>query len=197
MTDCPIPAGVPVILASQSPRRRELLTEMGIPFTILTGGGDERYPGDMHPRDAVRYLSEQKAYGVRGIAPPEALIIASDTLVEVDGTPLGKPKDARDARRMLSLLSGRHHCVHTGVCVLYRGQVLSATETTEVCFRPLTDAEIDAYLATGEPFDKAGAYGIQGQGGCLVSHIRGNLDTVIGLCRETLLRLLREIRYDE
>jgi septum formation protein len=194
MTDLKLPQGVQVILASKSPRRRELLGEMGIPFTTLTCEVPEDFPSMMHPRDAVRFLSEKKARAVAQVAPKgDAIIIASDTLVEVDGEPLGKPRDKEDAKRMLWKLSGRHHNVHTGVCVIRGEHMISKTDTTDVFFFPLDDHDIESYIATGEPMDKAGAYGIQGKGGRLVSHINGHLDTVIGLPCEMLEEMLQEL----
>lgn len=194
-----LPAGVPVILASASPRRRALLSEMGLTFTALNPGADESYPPMMHPHDAVRFIAEKKARAVaeaRAAAGEEkAVIIASDTLVEVDGVPLGKPKDEADAARMLNLLSGRHHNVHTGVCVIYGKQMLSAVDTTDVFFLPLDAKDIRDYIATGEPMDKAGAYAIQGIGGKYVSHVNGHMDTVIGLPCELLEELLTRLVF--
>ena len=188
-----LPKDIPVVLASKSPRRRELLAGMEIPFTTVTCEVDESYPDLMHPRDAVRFLAEKKARAAAETLEETAVVIASDTLVEVDAVPLGKPKDKEDAHRMLALLSGRHHNVHTGVCVIYGKQMISAVDTTDVFFLPLDDEEIDAYIATGEPMDKAGAYGIQGIGGKFVSHINGHMDTVIGLPCELLSELLSEV----
>ena len=194
-----LPAGVPVILASASPRRRALLSEMGLTFTALNPGADESYPPMMHPHEAVRFIAEKKARAVaeaRAAAGEEkAVIIASDTLVEVDGVPLGKPKDEADAARMLNLLSGRHHNVHTGVCVIYGKQMLSAVDTTDVFFLPLDAKDIRDYIATGEPMDKAGAYAIQGIGGKYVSPVNGHMDTVIGLPCELLEELLTRLVF--
>ena len=194
-----LPAGVPVILASASPRRRALLSEMGLTFTALNPGADESYPPMMHPHEAVRFIAEKKARAVaeaRAAANEEkAVIIASDTLVEVDGVPLGKPKDEADAARMLNLLSGRLHNVHTGVCVIYGKQMLSAVDTTDVFFLPLDAKDIRDYIATGEPMDKAGAYAIQGIGGKYVSHVNGHMDTVIGLPCELLEELLSRLVF--
>ena len=194
-----LPGNIPVILASKSPRRRELLTGMGIPFTVVTREVDETYPPMMHPHDAVRFLAEKKARAVADKRAAEkarkAVIIASDTLVEVDGVPLGKPTDAEDAARMLRLLSGRHHNVHTGVCVIFGKQMLSAVDTTDVFFLPLDDGDIRDYIASGEPMDKAGAYAIQGIGGKFVSHVNGHTDTVIGLPCELLEELLAKLVF--
>lgn len=194
-----IPTDIPVILASGSPRRRALLTEMGLTFTVTSPDADESYPPMMHPHEAVRFIAEKKARAVADKRAQEkagkAVIIASDTLVEVDGEPLGKPKDAEDAGRMLRLLSGRHHNVHTGVCVIYGKQMLSAVDTTDVFFLPLDDNDIRDYIASGEPMDKAGAYAIQGIGRRYVSHVNGHMDTVIGLPCELLGELLAKLVF--
>ena len=188
-----LPQDVQVILASKSPRRRELLAEMGIAYVCLTEEVEETFPKEMHPRAAVVYLSRKKAEAVKGKAPENAMIIASDTMVEVDGIPLGKPVDEADASRMLWMLSGRHHNVHTGLCVMWGDKVLVGVDSTDVFFRSIDQKDIDAYIATGEPMDKAGSYGIQGKGGALISHINGNLDTVIGLPCDLLEKLLKEL----
>lgn len=194
-----LPTDIPVILASNSPRRRALLTEMGIAFTVMSPNADESYPPMMHPHEAVRFIAEKKARAVAderfAAGAGKAVIIASDTLVEVDGEPLGKPKDAEDAERMLRLLSGRHHNVHTGVCVIYGKQMLSAVDTTDVFFLPLDATDIHDYIASGEPMDKAGAYAIQGHGGRFVSHVNGHMDTVIGLPCELLEELLTKLVF--
>ncbi len=194
-----IPTDIPVILASHSPRRRALLTEMGLSFTVTSPDADETYPPMMHPHEAVRFIAEKKARAVADKRAAEkagkAVIIASDTLVEVDGVPLGKPTDAEDAARMLRLLSGRHHNVHTGVCVVFGKQMLSAVDTTDVFFLPLDDGDIRDYIASGEPMDKAGAYAIQGIGGKFVSHVNGHVDTVIGLPCELLEELLAKLVF--
>ncbi len=190
-----LPAGIEMILASKSPRRRELLTEMGLPFTVSAIEVDEQFPDMMHPRDAVRFLAEKKARAVADTLDHPAIVIASDTMVEVDGRPLGKPADEADARRMLRLLSGRHHNVHTGVCVVYARQMLSGVDTTDVFFHSIDGADIDRYIATGEPMDKAGAYGIQGKGGKFVSHVNGHMDNVIGLPCRLLDVLLCQIEF--
>ena len=171
--------GLPLILASGSPRRRELLGKMGYSFEICTPDVDEHISG--HARDIVYALAERKAragaaHYTRGV------IIASDTLVSLDGAPLGKPEDAADAHRMLRALSGREHEVFSGVCVMdiETGRHETRSVRTGVTFRALTDEEIDAYIATGEPMDKAGAYAIQGGAGAFVSKLDGELENVIG-----------------
>jgi septum formation protein len=191
--DFQLPKDVQVVLASKSPRRRELLTDMGIPFICITEEVDESFPHEMHPHAAVVYLSRKKAEAVKAIAPENAIIIASDTMVEVDGIPLGKPENEADAERMLWMLSGRHHNVHTGVCVMWGDKTLVGVDATDVFFLPLDREDILRYIATGEPMDKAGAYGIQGEGGKFISHINGNFDTVMGLPCDLVETLLKEL----
>ena len=183
-----------LILASASPRRRELLTGMGVPFRVLTREVDEHLPDGMHPRDGVALLSRRKGEAVLSLAAG-APVLAADTLVEYGGVPLGKPHDPQDALRMLMLLSGQTHRVYTGVSVWFRGHVFTDTDTTEVQFRDFGREEALAYIGTGEPMDKAGAYGIQGQGGALVSGIRGAFDNVVGLPTALVRRLLVRVGY--
>ncbi len=188
-----LPDGIELILASKSPRRRELLTDMGLTFSINSQEVEEDFPAVMHPRDAVRFLAEKKARAVVATLDRPAIVIASDTMVEVNGKPLGKPVDEADAGRMLRMLSGRHHNVHTGVCVVFGEQMLSGVDSTDVFFHSLDDKDIAWYISTGEPMDKAGAYGIQGKGGKFVSHINGHMDNVIGLPCELLDDLLCQL----
>ena len=180
-----------VILASKSPRRKEIFgayaRECGFSFDIITRETDEELFGE-HPRTGVRTLAERKGAAVAA-EYPDALVVSSDTLVELGGIPLGKPVDEADACRMLRELSGKTHNVHTGIAVTFNGVVHSGVATTEVTFRELTDDEIRAYVSTGEPMDKAGAYGIQGKGGSLVAGYNGEFDTVVGF-NMTLLRAL-------
>ena len=175
-----------VILASQSPRRRELLERMGIgPFQIRPAQGEEILDPQLSPAEPVETLSRQKAAEIAAGAAPEDLILAADTVVSVDGRILGKPRDERQAAEMLAALSGREHTVYTGVTVRRGSEVVTEHEATAVRFRPLRREEIDAYVATGEPMDKAGAYGIQGYGCLLVEGICGDYFNVVGLpvCR--------------
>ena len=181
------------ILASKSPRRREYLTQMGIPFIVKTAETDETLPGGVTPREGVELLARRKAEAVASLVSPSSVIIAADTLVELDGKPLGKPADTSEAREMLRALSGSAHTVHTGVAVLCGEKMLSAAETTTVYFRPLDDQEIDEYVVTGEPLDKAGAYGIQGRASVFVERIEGNLDNVVGLPCGLLKELLAKM----
>ena len=175
-----------IILASKSPRRRALLEQMGVKdFRILTPDIDEHMDRELPPAELVRQISLEKAQAVAAQADPNAVIIAADTVVALDGAVLGKPADEEEAFRMLSLLSGNRHQVYTGLTVLRGEQVFSQWEETSVTFRPLTAEEIEAYIATGEPMDKAGAYGIQGYGALFIEGIIGDYYNVMGLpvCR--------------
>ena len=174
-----------IILASQSPRRRELLERMGLPFRIITPDIDERMERALPPGELVAAQ-----------AGPDAVVIAADTVVALDGAVLGKPADESDAARMLSALSGRTHQVFTGLTVACGADVRTVSEETAVTFRPLTAEEIAAYVRTGEPMDKAGAYGIQGYGALLVEGIRGDYYNVMGLPVCRLGGLLRELGVD-
>ncbi len=182
-----------IILASKSPRRRELLSEIVDEFEILTADCDEALPEGVHPRDGVEILAVRKGEAVLKNVPEDALIISSDTLVELGGKPLGKPKDKDDAYNMLRTLSGKAHNVHTGVAVHFGGRVVSGVDSTAVYFKELTDTEIDEYIATGEPMDKAGSYGIQGLGGKFVTKYDGDFDTVVGLSVKLTKRLMDEV----
>lgn len=181
------------ILASGSPRRRELLEMLGVPdLTIRPAAGPERATPGAGPEQTVRELSLHKAQEVAQTCAPEDIIIAADTIVYLDGTILGKPKDHNDAVRMLTALSGREHIVYTGVAVLRGGELRQAAERTAVRFRTLTPEEIERYIATGEPMDKAGAYGVQGKGALLVERLEGDFFNVMGL---PVLRLSRMLEY--
>lgn len=175
------------ILASGSPRRRELLEMLGVPdLTIRPAKGPERATPGAGPEQTVRELSLHKAQEVAQTCTPEDIIIAADTIVYLDGAILGKPRDHDDAVRMLTALSGREHIVYTGVAVLRGGELRQAAERTAVRFRPLTSGEIERYIATGEPMDKAGAYGVQSLGALLVERIDGDFYNVMGLPVEKL-----------
>lgn len=182
-----------VILASKSPRRKELLKELFSEFEIITSDCDETLPDGVHPREGVAILAKRKGEAVLGMTNFDDLIISSDTLVELDGIALGKPTDVQDAKRMLTALSGRTHNVHTGVAVHYKGKALFKTASTAVSFRNVSDEEIDEYISSGEPMDKAGAYGIQGGAGKFVSDFVGDYDTVVGLSVKLTERLVREV----
>lgn len=186
-----------IILASQSPRRRQLLEQMGFTdFIVRPAQGEELADPNLDPGGLVEALSRQKALEISASADPEDLIIAADTVVAVDGQVLGKPHSIQQAREMLSALSGREHTVYTGVTVCRGGQILTQHEATAVRFRPLTAQEIDAYIATGEPMDKAGSYGIQGRGALLVEGISGDYFNVVGLPVCRLGRMLTQFGVD-
>jgi septum formation protein len=187
-----------VILASASPRRRELLRLVGIEHEVQPADIDESYlPGERPGAHAER-LARGKAETVASTAGSDVVTIGSDTIVVVDGDVLGKPRDQAHAQEMLRRLSGRSHVVMTGVAVAWRGQTLSGVEAVGVTFRPLSDDEIDRYIGTGEPMDKAGAYGIQGFGATIVERVDGDYFAVMGLALNRLARLLRDagLRYD-
>lgn len=172
----------PLVLASQSPRRKELLEQMGLALEILPADVDETHPPGQGPDVFVRELSRKKAAAVMALRP-RSWVIGADTVVVVDGEILGKPDGRKDAERMISRLSGRCHSVFTGYTVGHQTveQIVTAAVETRVWFKPLSDAEIRWYTATAEPYDKAGAYGIQGLGACLVKEIRGSYANVVGL----------------
>lgn len=187
-----------IILASASPRRRELLSGLGIgEFEVCPSHFDEGSVTERDPVERVRRIAEGKASSLAGQLPEtqrlsEPLVIAADTLVYLDGEILGKPRDEDDAFRMLTALSGREHHVATGVAVTSRGVLESGVEVTAVRFRHLSAEEIRRYIATGEPMDKAGAYGIQRLGGLLVLGITGDYFNVVGLPVCRLGRMLRK-----
>ena len=175
-----------IILASQSPRRKELLERMGIQdFETISPNVDESAFHGLPPEELVRRLSAEKAAAVAGKAGEDAIVIAADTVVALEGAVLGKPADELDAFKMLSALSGVRHQVYTGVTVCRGGEKQTAHEVTDVTFRELSEGEIEDYIATGEPMDKAGAYGIQGYGALLIQGISGDYYNVMGLpvCR--------------
>ena len=186
-----------IILASKSPRRRELLGTIYPDFKIVTADADESLPLGMHPREGVAVLAVRKGAAVLPAVGEGALVISSDTLVEADGVPFGKPRDEADAYRMLRLLSGRAHSVHTGVAVHYKGRVYSGVDSTRVIFKEMSDGEIRDYVSGGEPMDKAGAYGIQGEGGKFVLGYEGSFDTVMGLSLELTKRLIKAAMNDD
>jgi len=179
-----------LILASASPRRRELLGYIHPNFKVIATDSDESLPPDMPPDEGVRTLALRKARAVAA-THPEAVIIGADTMVALDGAIFGKPEDAAGAARMLRALSGREHFVYTGVAILSpRGQCVFHGETS-VRFIELSDEDIREYISTGEPMDKAGAYGIQGNGALFVSGICGDFYNVMGL---PVCRLAQELR---
>lgn len=179
-----------LILASQSPRRRELMKYITEDFKAVSSDVDETLPQGISPGDAVLYLSKIKAAPFRNSGD---VVIGADTVVALDDTILGKPCDTEDAKRMLRLLSGREHSVFTGVSILTENQTHSFYVQTKVKFFALSDREIEKYVATGEPMDKAGAYGIQGCGSLLVQKIDGDYFNVVGLPISKLNREMRSI----
>lgn len=172
-----------LILASQSPRRKELLGLFHTPFTVRIADIDETMDSTKSPYDEVARISRLKAQAVA--AGEDDIVIAADTIVVVDNIILGKPRNVNDAVRMLSLLSGRDHQVMTGLTVICGEKMQSITEVTDIHFRPLSQKEIENYVATGEPMDKAGAYGIQGGAALFCEKMVGNYYNVMGLpvCR--------------
>ena len=171
-----------VILASASPRRRDILTRLGVSFEVCVSEADESC--DLaDPGLRVETIARRKCEATRDNRPASdrELILASDTLVWVDGRFLGKPVDEKDAAEMLRLLAGRVHRVISGIAVWYGGRMVTAHDTTYVCFRPMSDGDIRDYIATGEPFGKAGAYAIQGEAARYVSEIKGEYENVVGL----------------
>lgn len=185
-----------IVLASQSPRRKELLGRMGLEFVTQASKIDESVFDGLEARELVATLSREKAQWIARQLDGETLVIGADTVVVRDGAALGKPKDAEDAVAMLLSLSGRDHQVCTGVTVCRGDRVLTQVEETQVTFRDLTEAEVRQYVSTGEPMDKAGAYGIQGLGGLLVEGIRGDYSNVVGLPVCRLGQMLKDFGVD-
>jgi septum formation protein len=184
---------VPFILASRSPRRRKLLAQLGVDFEVYPSDLNENATNHRPPEQLVEQLALEKA---RLVAQrfPEALTLGADTIVVIDGTVLNKPADAEKARAMLRRLSGRTHTVYTGLALVHpiSKREITASEATRVSFAPLSDEEIEAYVATGSPLDKAGAYGIQDDyGAVFIRRIEGDYYNVVGLPLHRLYRLLR------
>ncbi|MBR6046179.1 MAG: septum formation protein Maf [Ruminococcus sp.] len=189
-------AGRRVVLASKSPRRQELLKLIFPEFEIIPALGEEVVPEGVPAEDVSRLLAVQKCREVAENCP-DALVIGCDTTVAVSGELLGKPADAADAVRMLRLLSDTRHEVISGVCIRLGEREVSFSEVTRVRFKPLTEADIAGYIATGEPFDKAGAYGIQEKGGLLISGIEGDFFNVVGLPVSAIADKLGEIMKND
>lgn len=184
-----------IILASASPRRRELLSLITKSFEVIPSEFDESLvPVELGPKEHVAYSALMKARDVAAVYP-NALVIGADTIVCVDDSILGKPADTADAARMLRSLSGRAHQVYTGIAVAFNGEERNCVECTGVCFRELDDETIARYVATGEPMDKAGAYAIQGRGAVLVKHISGCYSNVVGLPIYCLSLILEQFGY--
>ncbi|MBR6511896.1 MAG: septum formation inhibitor Maf [Clostridia bacterium] len=180
------------VLASKSPRRVEMLKSLGFDFTVRPADIDESSISIADPETGVEKIALEKAKACfHGLEMHEAVVLAADTIVVLDGEVLLKPKDAADARAMLSKLSGKTHTVFTGVAIMTERETRSFVESTDVTFFELTDEEIDDYIATGEPLDKAGAYGIQGRGSLLVKSINGDYFNVVGLPTAPVARCLK------
>ncbi len=183
------------MLASSSPRRRELLGLLGIVPEVVPADIDESVIAGEPAVSYVERLAREKAAAV-AVRFPHAAVIAADTTVVVDGAIIAKPADPDDAAAMLRRLAGREHLVHTAMAVMYRNDTASGVETTRVWFRDMDEDHIRAYVATGEPMDKAGAYGIQGYGAVLVERIEGDYFTVMGLGLTRLVRLMGQVGLD-
>ena len=180
-----------IVLASGSPRRQELLRRIGIEdFDVRVPETAETYPAGLDPRQTVEYISREKSDAAAALCAPDEIIITADTMVFLDQQRLGKPADEADALRMLTALQGRHHTVCTGVTVRQGPRILTESEATDVYFRPASEAELLAYIRTGEPMDKAGAYGVQGKGALLVERLDGDFFNVMGLPVLRLSRML-------
>lgn len=181
-----------IILASASPRRSELLSRAGLAFTVVPSPAEEIHDASLDPEHLCEENARLKAAAIAAIHP-DSIVIGADTLVFIDNLPLGKPADLTEARAMLRRLSGRTHEVCTGVCVIHPGGLTEVShETTHVRFRPLDDAEIDAYFALVNPLDKAGAYGIQEHGERIIESIDGPFDNVMGLPVARVLAMVRD-----
>ncbi|KEO82686.1 hypothetical protein EL26_14060 [Tumebacillus flagellatus] len=187
-----------LILASGSPRRKELLGGLGLTFDILVSEADESFAPGLSPVEIVQELAYRKASVVANTLSG-GIVVGADTIVVCDDDILGKPSDAEDAKRMLRRLSGRSHTVYTGIALVDAGEpgrMVRDVSGTEVRFKPLTDEQIDAYVATGEPMDKAGAYGIQGKASQFITGITGDFFTVVGLPVALLADRLAEWGFD-
>lgn len=182
-----------IILASSSPRRRELLANAELKFDVCIKNVDETVPEGMTPAEGTEYTAKQKALAISSFAE-DAIVIGADTVVVLDGKVLGKPKDKEHACQMLSALSGKEHEVITGVCLAYDDKIETFHCVSKVKFWDLTDEEIKHYVTSGEPMDKAGAYGIQGKGSVLVERIEGDYFNIVGLPVSKVVREIRRIQ---
>ncbi len=185
-----------IILASSSPRRQSLLKNLGICFSTISTNIDESFLPQESPRNTVRRLARLKAERAVPVLREDCLLITADTIVVLDGQVMGKPESEDDALEMLTRLSGRCHEVITAICIRTPGEYEVEDEITRVYFRHLSEEEIKAYIASGEPADKAGAYGIQGRGGLLVQRIEGCYFNVVGLPMSRLYLMLKKHGVD-
>ena len=186
-----------IILASGSPRRRELLSKLYDTFEIITSEVDENLDAGVAPIVGVEILAVRKGSAVASAVESSAVVISSDTLVEIGGVPLGKPASREDAYRMLRMLAGNYHNVHTGIAVHHGGRVVSGVASARVKFKPLSDEEIYSYIDGGEPMDKAGAYAIQGEGGKFIEGYDGDFDTIMGLSVSLTEELIKRITEND
>ena len=178
-----------LILASQSPRRHDILRWMGIPFETEVCTDPENVDKNLSPAETVKALALHKAQYAKRLHP-ESYVLGSDTIVVLNNEILGKPRSPEQAKEYLHRLQGRAHTVYTGVALLYGNMQDVRCDETQVTFRPMSDTEIEWYVSTGEPLDKAGAYGLQGLGSVFVDHMEGNYFTVIGLPAPTVYEML-------
>ncbi len=183
-----------LILASQSPRRKEILNGVGLNFEIMPVDADESLPEGIECGDAVTMLARRKAKALIEAHPElsDSLILAADTLVECFGEILGKPEDKEDARRMLTMLCGCGSAVHTGICIAYKGKFATALETAYVTFDDMSEEEIEDYISTNEPYDKAGGYAVQGRAALWIAGVTGDWFSVVGLPIHAVKFLLQE-----
>lgn len=183
-----------LILASQSPRRKEILRSVGLNFEVMPVDADETLPEGIEAADAVTLLARRKAKALLAAHPElsDSVILAADTLVECFGEILGKPADKEDARRMLTMLCGCGSAVHTGVCIAYKGRFATSLETAYVTFDEMSPEEIEDYISTDEPYDKAGGYAVQGRAALYIAGVTGDWYSVVGLPIHAVKNLLEE-----
>jgi septum formation protein len=186
-----------LILASSSPRRKELLGKLGIPFEVVTAGVSEDVEGDIGPEEMVVMLAKRKA-GAVAQSLTSGIVIGSDTTIAFEGKVLGKPKDKEDARAILKSLRGKRHQVYSGIALVNveNNRVEASAVVTSIRMRNYSDDEINDYVASGEPMDKAGAYAIQGEGGRLVEQMEGSFDNVVGLPVRELAEMLKRFGFE-
>ena len=181
-----------IVLASASPRRQELLRQIGFAFRVVVSDAEELSGDSISPDRLAEENARRKAKDVAAKEGGNVSVLGADTVVAVDGMIMGKPKDAADAARMLRLLSGRQHFVYTGIALAYKGEVYGDVVRTEVWVDELSEKEIDAYIATGEPMDKAGAYAVQGIAAKFIPRIDGSFSNVVGLPLHAVKELARK-----